>query len=107
MLGVRIDAKGVVVARILGVRHLTQALVSSVRPSPAVLATGVWIDAVHSVTALALARADRDRVRPGLIDAAVAASWAIAGHWDLARHKHTERHVREQAASKRRETLAT
>lgn len=73
-----------------------------VRPSPAVLAMGVCVDAVHSVTALALAGADRDRGRPGLLDAAVAASWAIAGYCDLVQRKHTERR-RQQTVSEYRE----
>ncbi len=80
---VQIDRKSVVVARILGARQLTQATLSGVRPSPEVLAMGVWVDAVHAMTALALAAIDRSRTRAGLADTAVATVWAAAGYRDL------------------------
>ena len=82
-IDVRVDSKSVVIGRILGARHLTQAVLSGVRPSPEVLAMGVWVDAVHSLTALGLAAADRDRARAGLIDTAVAGVWAGSGYRDL------------------------
>lgn len=81
--GVRVDSKSRIVARILGVRQLTQAALSGHRPSPEVLAMGVWVDAVHAVSALGLAVVDSGRVRAGLSDAAIAAMWAGAGYRDL------------------------
>jgi hypothetical protein len=80
---VRVDRKSVVIARILGARHLTQAVLSGVRPSPEVLAMGVWVDAVHAISALALAVLDRSRARAGMTDTAVASLWAGAGYRDL------------------------
>ncbi|GAB1816521.1 hypothetical protein [Mycobacterium sp. MUNTM1] len=77
--GVRVDRKALVVTRILGARHLTQALLSGVNPGPEVLAAGVWVDSVHSATALGLAVVDRHRARGGVTDAVVAASWAGLG----------------------------
>jgi hypothetical protein len=77
--GVRVDRKALVVTRILGARHLTQALLSGVDPGPEVLAAGVWVDTVHSATALGLAGVDRRRARGGVTDAVVAASWAAMG----------------------------
>lgn len=77
--GVRVDRKALIVTRILGARHLTQALLSGVNPSPEVLAAGVWVDTVHSATALGLAVVDRHRARGGVTDAVVAASWAVLG----------------------------
>lgn len=77
--GVQVDRKALVVTRILGARHLAQALLSGVNPGPEVLAAGVWVDTVHSATALGLAVADRRRARGGVTDAAVAASWAALG----------------------------
>jgi hypothetical protein len=77
--GVRVDRKALVVTRILGARHLTQALLSGVNPGPEVLAAGVWVDTVHSATALGLAVVDRRRARGGVTDALVAASWAVLG----------------------------
>ncbi len=77
--GVRVDRKALVVTRILGARHLTQALLSGVDPGPEVLAAGVWVDTVHSATALGRAGVDRRRARGGVTDAVVAASWAAMG----------------------------
>lgn len=82
--GVQVDRKALVVTRILGGRHLGQALLSGIDPGPEVLAAGVWVDTVHSITALGLAVLDQRRARGGLTDAVVAASWAALG-W---RHLH-------------------
>jgi hypothetical protein len=67
------------VARLLGVRHLTQAALSAVRPSPALLALGVEADLLHSASMLALGALDPPRRRIGLTDAMVAAAFAAAG----------------------------
>lgn len=79
----RVDSRSRMIARILGARHLTQAVLSGYRPSPEVLAMGTWVDSVHALTAVGLAVADRHRARAGLVDAAVAAVWATAGYRDL------------------------
>ncbi|MBE7189140.1 MAG: hypothetical protein INR67_12710 [Jatrophihabitans endophyticus] len=78
-----VDHKSLVIARILGARHITQAALSGIRPSPEVLAMGVWVDVVHALSAVGLAAADRSRARAGLTDAAVASVWAGAGYRDL------------------------
>ena len=99
--GVHDDAKSRTVARILGARHLVQAVSSGVRPSAEVLAMGVWVDAVHALTALGLALVDRRRARAGLTDAAVAALWATAGNHDLGGATQTpssRRSVRDRLA---------
>jgi hypothetical protein len=80
---VGVDTKSLAIARILGARQLTQAVLSGLRPSPEVLAMGVWVDAVHAMTALGLAALDRSRARAGLIDTAIAALWAVIGYRDL------------------------
>lgn len=81
--GLHADRKALVVTRILGARHLTQALLSGLRPSPEVLAMGAWVDAVHSLTAAGLAVSDPRRARAGLTDTGVAAVWAGFGLHDL------------------------
>jgi len=86
---IEVDTKSVVIARILGARHLTQATLSGLRPSPEVLAMGVWVDGVHALTALGLAAVDRSRARAGLTDTVVAAIWAGAGYRDLAQRTAT------------------
>lgn len=82
---VRIDRRAVVITRILGARQVVQASLSGIKPTPEILAAGVWVDAVHSLTALALAVADHRRVRVGVVDAVVAALWAALGAYDLRR----------------------
>ncbi len=82
---VRIDRPSLVIARILGARHLAQAALSGAAPTPAVLAMGVWVDGVHALTAVGLAVADRSRARAGLVDAGIALTWATFGRLDLDR----------------------
>lgn len=81
--GVTVDHTSVLVTRILGARHLAQAVLSGVDPSPEVLALGVWVDTVHALSAVGLAVTDRPRARAGLIDTGVASVWAVAGYRDL------------------------
>jgi hypothetical protein len=69
-------------ARILGGRHLVQAVLSATRPTPAVLAAGAGTDVLHSASMIALAALDRPRRRLGLSDSLVAAAFA-AGGWAL------------------------
>jgi hypothetical protein len=97
----RIDATSLTVTRILGARHLTQAALSGIRPSPEVLAMGIWVDSAHAATALGLAATDRHRARAGLIDTAIAIAWALAGYRAL----HTTR-ATPPAHDRRRGALA-
>jgi hypothetical protein len=84
-----VDTDSRVVTRILGARQLLQAVLSGLRPSPEVLAMGVWVDSVHSLTAIALAFSDRRRARAGYTDAAIAGVWAAAGYHELGRARAT------------------
>jgi hypothetical protein len=99
--GLDVDTKSRVVARILGARQLTQAVLSGFRPSPEVLAMGVWVDAVHAITALGLAAADRHRLRAGVTDTVIAGLWAGAGYRDLTHARATP-----PAHQRRRDRLA-
>lgn len=98
---VQADSRTIAVARLLGGRHLTQAALSGIRPTPAVLALGVWADTAHASTALAFAAADRARARAAIIDAAIAFAWAAAGFRDL-----TEGRAPRPASERRRDQLA-
>ena len=80
-----VDGRSRAVVRILGARQLVQASFSGLRPSPEVLAMGVWIDTVHSLSAVALALAVRRRARAGYIDATIAGARSAAGYRDLRR----------------------
>ena len=99
--GVRVDRKAVVISRILGARHLAQASLSGLDPSPEILAGGVWVDSVHALTALGLAVVDRNRARAGIVDGAVAGLWAAFG-WHSLRHGR----VPTPAHDRRRDQLA-
>ena len=77
------DSRALAVTRTLGARHLVQAALSGIDPSPEVLAAGVWVDRVHAVTALVLATLDGRRSRGAVVDAGVAAVWAVIGRHDL------------------------
>jgi hypothetical protein len=99
--GVEVDRKATVVTRILGARHLVQAMLSGINPSPEVVAAGVWVDAVHSTTALGLAVVNPHRARGGITDAIVAAAWALFGTHDLASRK-----TRRPDQERRRDLLA-
>lgn len=101
--GVRPDRISTAVARVLGARQLTQAVLSGVNPSPEVLAIGVWVDVAHAATAAGLAAFDRSRARGGLTDAAIAGGWAAFGHHDLLtghrlRRRHPHPRWRDRAA---------
>ena len=74
-----LDERARRIARLLGVRQLTQALVSGTNPSYPVLALGVEVDVAHAASMLALALADRRRRRVALTDALLAGSFALAG----------------------------
>jgi len=78
------DRRARVVARILGVRHLAQAVLTLGTPGPVVLGLGVEADLAHAASMLGLAAGDRARRRAALIDGAGAGSFALAG-WVLTR----------------------
>jgi len=99
--GARVDTRSVVVTRVLGARQVTQGVLSGLRPSPEVLAVGVWVDAAHSATALGLAVAAPDRAVAGVADAVVAAGWSWLGLRDLRRAVATP-----PAHDRRRDALA-
>ena len=67
------------VARILGARHLAQAVLTLWRPRPAVFLAGAGIDAGHAVSMVALAAWDPRMRRAGIADAAAAAAFTATG----------------------------
>lgn len=85
----RLDGRARTVLRVLGARHLIQALGSGRTPTRAVLALGAEVDLLHAVTSIALGIADRPRRRVAFTDAFVAGSFAAAG----ALAAHTSRHI--------------
>jgi hypothetical protein len=67
------------VARLLGARHLVQAVLTVVIPVPEVLAIGAQVDTAHAASMLMLAAADRPERRAVLTDALTEAIFAAAG----------------------------
>ena len=67
------------VVRILGARHLAQAVLTLWRPRPAVILAGAGIDACHAASMLVLAVADPRMRIAGIADGAAAAAFTATG----------------------------
>ena len=67
------------VAQVLGARHLVQATLTTIAPTPVVLAVGGQIDAVHTASMLMLGAVSRAGRRAALTDALAEAAFAAAG----------------------------
>lgn len=83
------DSRSVLVGRVLGARQLAQAALSGLQPSPAVVAMGTWVDAVHALSTVPLAVLDPPRARAALTDGAIATTWCALGWSDLGRGNTT------------------
>jgi len=69
------------VARVLGVRHVLQALATCGRPGSLVLALGAEADLAHAASMLVLGVVDPRRRRAALADGLVASCLAATGVW--------------------------
>jgi len=65
------------VARVLGVRHVAQAVVTALNPGPEVIALGVVVDLLHATSMFAFAAVVPDLRRAELADALAATSLAV------------------------------
>src|SRR5690349_19706849 len=79
------DRIAVAVLRVLGVRHVGQALVEVLGPQPAVRYLGAAVDGLHALTAVGLAVLDPRWRRGALTDTAIAAFFAATTVKELAR----------------------
>ncbi len=77
--GHRADRLTRAVTRVLGSRHLIQAILTAGTPSAPTLTRGVQVDLAHVASMLGLAVLDQRRRRAGLVDAAAAGAFAVAG----------------------------
>lgn len=77
--GQSIDDRTRRVARILGARHVAQAVVSGRAGGYPALALGAVLDLLHASSMVALGVLDRRRRRTATLDALIAASFAVAG----------------------------
>ena len=67
------------VIRALGIRQLSQALVTGTQPSAAVLLLGAEVDAAHAASMITLALCSRRWRRAALADAMIASLFVLAG----------------------------
>ncbi len=79
LLGIPPEPRVAVVLRVLGARHLLQALVIGQAPASPVLHTGgALADSLHSASMVLLGAADARRRKPATIDALLAGLFAAA-----------------------------
>jgi hypothetical protein len=67
------------VIRVLGIRQLSQALVTGTQPSAAVLLLGAEVDAAHAASMVTLALCSRRWRRAAVVDAMIATLFALVG----------------------------
>lgn len=79
VLRVRLDHRAEVVARVLAARQVLQAGLLLAAPTPTTLGLGAGVDGLHAASMLALAAVDGRRRPPALLDAAIAAAFALSG----------------------------
>jgi hypothetical protein len=84
-------AGAVVTARVLGVRHVAQALVSREWPTRNVFAAGAVTDGLHAATGVLLAAAAPHWRRTGLSDATLAMAFALTSGAASARARRPRR----------------
>jgi len=70
-----------VTVRVLGARHLLQAVVTAARPTSGTRRAGVAVDAAHAASMLALAAASPSHRRAALCSATTAGALVVAGLW--------------------------
>jgi hypothetical protein len=75
--------------RVLAVRHVVQAVVTTVHPTRRTEIGGVLVDGLHGLTMVLLAVASRRYRRPATVSAAVAAGLATAATARLRGAAHT------------------
>jgi hypothetical protein len=88
------------VMRVLGARHLVQAGVEMARPTPAVLALGAGVDAVHALSCLGFAVVGGARWRRGVLLNALGALGFCAATAITAAVAHNTDTAREQGGSR-------
>jgi len=78
VLGRHLDRTGLLVARILGARHLVQATAYGVMPTPPSPVLGLGVDAAHASSMVVVACGARRHRRAALTSAAISSGLALA-----------------------------
>jgi len=79
VLRVPLDHRAEVVARVLAARQVLQAGLLLRTPTAATLSVGAGVDGLHAASMLALAALNARRRPPALLDASIAAAFAVSG----------------------------
>ncbi|KAA0016570.1 hypothetical protein [Antrihabitans cavernicola] len=74
-----LDARDILVARILGARQLVQAAATGSGSSHRLRVASTGVDIVHAASMAGLALIDEPHRRPAIVDAVVASGFAAAG----------------------------
>jgi len=72
------DATVTVMARVLGARHLLQALVIGKDPGAFRRYGAAFVDCMHAASMFGVAKVDPLRHKPALVDGSIAAGFALA-----------------------------
>ena len=72
------DATATVMARVLGARHLLQAMVIGSDPGRVRRYGAAFVDVMHAMSMFGVARVDPPRHKPALIDGSIAVAFAVA-----------------------------
>jgi hypothetical protein len=72
------DATVTVMARVLGARHLLQALVIGKDPGAFRRYGAAFVDVMHAASMFGVAKVDPLRHKPALVDGSIAAGFALA-----------------------------
>ena len=79
VMGLQLDRRAELAARVLGARQLAQAGASGWAPTAALLALGAEVDLLHAASMIGVAALDRRRRRAALTSATTALGFAVAG----------------------------
>ena len=78
-MGAARDRRAILVARMLGARHLAEAVLVGFRADRRLVLAGALVDGIHGLTAVGFGAADRSRRRVALANAGVAAGFCLGG----------------------------
>ncbi len=78
-LGAASDRRAILLARILGARHLAEAVLVGFRSDRRLALAGALVDGTHAITAAGFGALDRTRRRAALTNAVVAAGFCVGG----------------------------
>ena len=79
LTGQRLDLAGRDIAKVLGGRHVVQAVVVGLLPTPVMARLGSVVDGLHAASMVALGAVDESRRRTSWTDAGLETAFALLG----------------------------